>query len=485
MRTTCVCLEQLEHRALLAAGVVDGSYSAAFHDDFLQGDTEPKVAMHVDNKTIHYAGLHGEATIWRENSNGSLDRRFGSNGKILLPEGGVLDMGVGADGRIVTLLRAPRVDQIILRRFNSNGRRDDSFGEDGQATISTGENSFSATSMALQGDGKIVVAGTNFTSGFVYRITAGGSRDNSFGDNGQVVAPRQIGEEVSLSDVAFRAADKRIVAVGTTSVTGQFSKWNVMVFSPKGALEWEGGQPLSQAVEDAGANRVEVDGDGSILVGGFVEFGNGGASEWHTIVARYPAANSTAAVMSADLGRDVMRVMRPGQNGRVVVANGSEVRRLNYNLTSDNSFGGGGRANLGFNVSDAAVGGDGKVVVDGNRVVDARSGDVRFQSARLSGDHSPAVFSKRRLRIAGTGGSDNIVMHRKAQVIGVAINGEGPFLFSASRVKGLVVDSGAGDDRIRLASRSLPGAVLRGGDGDDTLIGARRKDRRSSIESLQ
>src|SRR5687767_15958858 len=81
MLSTCVCLEQLEHRAFLAAGFVDGSYSSAFRDDFVQGDTEPKVAMHVDNKTIHYIGLHGQPTIWREDSDGSLDRRFGLNGK--------------------------------------------------------------------------------------------------------------------------------------------------------------------------------------------------------------------------------------------------------------------------------------------------------------------------------------------------------------------------------------------------------------------
>jgi hypothetical protein len=69
-----------------------------------------------------------------EKPDGSLDKSFGSGGKIILPDL-VQDLVVGPDGKIVVLYYhfAPR--HVHLARFNVNGKPDHTFGRSGDINL--------------------------------------------------------------------------------------------------------------------------------------------------------------------------------------------------------------------------------------------------------------------------------------------------------------------------------------------------------------
>lgn len=90
---------------------------------------------------------------------------------------------------------------LILRRYNSSGGLDTTFGWNSNAVP---YNSFGdGLALYVQSDGKIVVAGQHFTSstvwkGAVWRFNSNGSYDSGFGTNGRVL----LGSQIAFYDVA-------------------------------------------------------------------------------------------------------------------------------------------------------------------------------------------------------------------------------------------------------------------------------------------
>jgi uncharacterized delta-60 repeat protein len=107
--------------------------------------------------------------LLRYTADGSLDSQFGDNGKTLTTIGS-FDVGravaVQPDGYIVVAGYSssnfnPQTANMVLLRYNTNGDLDTQFGAEGLGLIITDINSQAdiATTMALQPDGKIVLAG--------------------------------------------------------------------------------------------------------------------------------------------------------------------------------------------------------------------------------------------------------------------------------------------------------------------------------------
>src|ERR1044071_10183469 len=108
--------------------------------------------------------------VGRYKANGVLDKRFGKNGKITTDFFRNVDsisaIAIQPDGRIVVAGFAqlggtggtPRV--FALARYRSDGQPDTTFGNSGAITTSFGGNFASASAVMVQPDGKIVVAGT-------------------------------------------------------------------------------------------------------------------------------------------------------------------------------------------------------------------------------------------------------------------------------------------------------------------------------------
>src|SRR5262249_9806424 len=132
------------------------------------------------------------ATI-KAQSGGTLDPSFGTGGKVTTDFAGAGDavaaIAVQTDGKLVAAGKSfnnssSNFDFAVVR-YNSNGTLDASFGTGGKATAEVGGRFAFATAAALQGDGKIVVAGSTVNGVFndfaVVRFNSNGTLDTSFG----------------------------------------------------------------------------------------------------------------------------------------------------------------------------------------------------------------------------------------------------------------------------------------------------------------
>jgi hypothetical protein len=338
--------------------------------------------------------------------------------------------------------------------------------------------------MAVQNDGKIVVIANDESDGFILRFNANGSLDTSFGTKGVITIHPTYSHGfgwVTMGGVDVRRSDNRIVVTSTDNAHGGVNLWEVVLLAPDGHEEW-GAQGPPMPNDGSFAGNVVLDGDDSILVSGSAILTNDdGSSSYHSILVRYPPPKSSAQETWIDLGDNGAGQLLPLPDGDLLMQDGSHIKRLNHNLTTDTSFGGGGAVDTALDSFSMAISGDGKIVVDGGHRISPSNPDAKFHSLRVSGDQSFATATRKSLRILGTSGNDRIKVSKAVGIISVALNGTTPYLFSSARIKRLSIDAGSGDDVITL-SKTVPTTSVNGGDGNDTLAGKRRKDRISSVE---
>lgn len=119
-----------------------------------------------------------DISLVKYNANGSLDTSFGTGGKVFTPmvDGAVLDVAnaiqVQADGKLVVSgtsqnTGAATGQDFAVVRYNSNGSLDTTFAGTGKTLIPVGSGSASdiSTTLQIQSDGKIVLAGSTFLTG--------------------------------------------------------------------------------------------------------------------------------------------------------------------------------------------------------------------------------------------------------------------------------------------------------------------------------
>lgn len=179
---------------------------------------------------------------------GTLDTSFGSTAddgtpagvvSTSLGEGDDVASGIaaGADGKIVVVgnRNNGKSNDIVILRYNTDGSLDSGFGKgedgtpDGVVNISLGDGNDFSTSVALQADGKIVVAGYheegNSTNIAVLRVNADGTLDQGFGtandgtENGIVNISLGDGNDIARS-VTIQADGKIVVAGDTVTKDG-------------------------------------------------------------------------------------------------------------------------------------------------------------------------------------------------------------------------------------------------------------------------
>jgi uncharacterized delta-60 repeat protein len=124
-----------------------------------------------------------EGGLLRYNSNGSLDSSFGTGGKALIDgsnAGPAFAVAIQTDGKILTA--APASLRLTVFRLNTNGSLDTTFGNNGAVAIQAAGFFFSPASggIALQPDGKILVV----SGRIVARLLSNGQLDATFGSNG-------------------------------------------------------------------------------------------------------------------------------------------------------------------------------------------------------------------------------------------------------------------------------------------------------------
>jgi uncharacterized delta-60 repeat protein len=151
----------------------------------------------------------------RYNADGSLDGGFGAGGKVVTgSNAGAFALALQPDGKLVaagnSFRAGPDDYDFAVTRYKSNGAVDRAFGSRGTVTTSFGSGYDVATALALQPNGRIVVAGSRST----------GSNQSSFalaryvGGEATCVVPRVTGATLAA---AKRAITNAHCAVGTVS----------------------------------------------------------------------------------------------------------------------------------------------------------------------------------------------------------------------------------------------------------------------------
>lgn len=183
----------------------------------------------------------------RYNPNGSLDPTFSGDGKQMTDFGSDTDDQGGraalqANGRIVVAGstydgNAKGYRDFALARYLPNGSLDSTFSFDGKVTTDFAQSDDQARGVALQANGRIVVAGTSGASRAKFalaRYTKAGSLDSSFSGDGRLVTP--IRAQAAATAVAIQANGK-IVAVGFSANASNNFDFALARYKPGGALD--------------------------------------------------------------------------------------------------------------------------------------------------------------------------------------------------------------------------------------------------------
>jgi uncharacterized delta-60 repeat protein len=164
-----------------------------------------------------------------------LDPNFGTNGIVTTSFGGISDRTnhilLQTDGKII-VSGYYQTSTPFIARYHNNGTVDTSFGTNG--SMSPQIITFTVSRVAIQSDGKLVVAGSSNGSFAVARYNSNGtSLDTTFGTNGVAIIPSDPGDSRWVcSDLAIQS-DSKIVVVGTQTI-GNFTNFAIARFNSDG-----------------------------------------------------------------------------------------------------------------------------------------------------------------------------------------------------------------------------------------------------------
>jgi uncharacterized delta-60 repeat protein len=139
------------------------------------------------------------------------------------PTGEFTDIAIQPDGRIVaTGSSFPSTDtktQLIVARFTPGGQLDPSFGLGGVFTLDATGAYDEGLALSILADGKILVAGIRDSSDtWLLRLTPGGQLDPTFGSGGQAVASASPGYDFAEA-IAVQPDGRPVIAGGAESAS--------------------------------------------------------------------------------------------------------------------------------------------------------------------------------------------------------------------------------------------------------------------------
>jgi uncharacterized delta-60 repeat protein len=164
-------------------------------------------------------------TLARYNEDGSLDQGFGANGLVIMPVAGMAAafraIAVQPDGKIVVAGWAQwgSVGTPLLARFDTAGTLDPSFGNAG--VVQDDSLPMSAASAIVQeSDGTFLVLGGSSCQIALTHFFASGERDHSFGNDGNAVTTKS---GVCIGGTSMAIQRQQVVVAGTLNNAGHFS----------------------------------------------------------------------------------------------------------------------------------------------------------------------------------------------------------------------------------------------------------------------
>lgn len=265
-------------------GKVTTDFSNGFdygRDLVLQPDG--KIIMVGD--TFTQTNSNRDIALVRYNPDGSLNPEFNGNGKVttditandyawaaaLQPDGKILVSGSG-----------------ILLRYLPNGILDNSFDGDGKVSLP-----FDGTGIAIQPDGKIIVGGTQNSDFALARYTPNGSLDSSFGGDGLVISDFSAYDQCNA--IALQA-DGKIVVAGQTGISSYVPLFTLARYNPDGSLDisFDGDGLLTTSFldEKGDAQALAIQPNGQIIAVGADIYWEVSAYSSSMVTVRYNGGSS-------------------------------------------------------------------------------------------------------------------------------------------------------------------------------------------------
>jgi uncharacterized delta-60 repeat protein len=335
-----------------AAGSLDSTFGAGGVAFARVGTTSigNELAIQTDGKIVvvgytpfEAPGGASDFAVARFNQNGTLDISFDGDGKVVTPVGTDLDIAntvaIQPDGKIVVagITRVGIRDDFSLVRYNPNGSLDTSFDGDGKVITSIGDGDDSIDSIVIQSDGKIVVAGdsqlvVNSSTYFALaRYNTDGSLDTSFDGDGKLTTfIRNTPNFDSAHKIALQP-DGKILAAGTSFPDlNQDIDFALVRYNANGSLD------------------TSFDGDGKLTT---------------RVSPTYSGAASIALQPDG-------KILAAGNSSISLFNDDCAVIRYNTDGSLDTSFDGDGKVYISFGnlieaLGDVAIQPDGKIVAAG------------------------------------------------------------------------------------------------------------------------
>ncbi|MES2353834.1 MAG: delta-60 repeat domain-containing protein [Pseudomonadota bacterium] len=318
---------------------------------------------------------------------GDLDLRFGNGGKVVTEFSTDFDearaVAIQSNGKIVAAGNAFNSStgnyDFALARYDKNGNLDNSFGNNGKVTTHLSGNTpapfptvETAKAIAIQNNGRIVVAGTGFngstgaTDFAVLRYLSNGRLDRRFGQHGIVLT--DFGGINARANSMVLQPDGKIVVAGTLERTFTQPDFVLVRYNTDGSLDSTFGDngkvftDVSRGIEEA--NAVRLTPDGKILVGGeaFIECPGLSCGASNFVLLRYNANGGidssfgNGGVVTTDFDiRDGITALDIAPNGKIIAGGFADrlcsgpgcprfaLARYNVNGSLDTTFGDGGK----------------------------------------------------------------------------------------------------------------------------------------------
>jgi uncharacterized delta-60 repeat protein len=329
----------------------------------------------------------------RFNADGSPDTSFGTGGSALTAVGDgklafVTALAMSGNNIIASGTAADHGQaDFALARYSAAGALDSTFGTAGLALTKVGDTRASMSSLALQGDGKIVAAGsaTNSTGGgfAMVRYNPNGTLDTSFGTAGTTITTFGKGGQATAA-AALLAPNGDIVLAGSAADPNGLAAFALARYTPGGALDptfGTGGKAVTAvgSGQKASITAAVLEPGGGITTAGVASDGGKGkvALVGYTAAgAPDPAFGTNGVLLSpvGDGGAALPGALLRQADGRLVVIGAAldkgarklVVSRYYAGGVVDASFGTGGVVTS--QVGDAALGSAG-VMQAGNKLV--------------------------------------------------------------------------------------------------------------------
>ena len=253
-------------RGIVVAGVSDGRLSAiglqengsldtSFGDSgkFLSKDLNlnfASMALQSDGGIVLVGTENSKSTVVRLTEQGLVDTSFGSGGVFVQTDLFVSSVISDADDNIL-LVGMSSGSGFTVTRLTANGIVDEDFGTDGIFSGHVSETYDRCSSVIVQEDGKILLAGTSrvekdsYLHASLMRLNSDGTLDTSFRGGGKVVLPMTGGD--GIYDVSL-TGDGQILVTGNAHAS--YFPVGVMRLDADGSVDTTFGDTTQDRVAD-------------------------------------------------------------------------------------------------------------------------------------------------------------------------------------------------------------------------------------------